>query len=357
MGTMKKWIIGLLVLGALVWAGVKFWPGRKAAAPVYETVTVERGDLERSVQASGEVKPQNRVELKPPFSGRLEEVLVREGDWVKRGQVLAWLSSSERAALLDAARARGPEELKKWEERYRPTPLLSPISGTLIARSFEPGQGVGPSDAVLTVSDRLIVKAAVDETDIARVKNGGEARLTLDAYASEPFDAKVVHIAYEARTTNNVTVYEVEVAPLKAPAFMRSGMTASVDFIAERRTGVLTIPNDAIQPRKERAEGNAMAGAVERAARNSGKPRREGPREGGRRATVLQPGATKDAAPIEKEVRLGFSDGKNTEVVEGLKEGDQVLVASAVLPSAAAAGKNPFMPQRGGGGRPPRGAR
>src|SRR6185436_13241208 len=101
------------------------------------------------------------------------------GDWVKKGQILAWLSSSERAALLDAARARGPEEVKKWEELYKPTPMLAPIAGTLIARNFEPGQGVNASDGVLVLSDRLIVRANVDETDIAQLRVGQAARLTL----------------------------------------------------------------------------------------------------------------------------------------------------------------------------------
>ena len=393
---MKKTLIALVIVG-LGWAAYSFWPRKAAQTFTYRAATVTRGDLAKSIQASGSVAPQNRVDLRPPFSGRLEEVLVREGDWVKKGQILAWLSSTERAALLDAARARGPEELKKWEDLYRATPMLAPISGTLIARSFEPGQGVGASDAVLTVSDRLIVKANVDETDIAQVKVGQAAQLTLDAYPDQPFPAKAVHIAYEARTVSNVTVYEVEVAADKTPAFMRSGMTASVDFYTEKHPDVLMIPNEAIQPKKDGGDkrgANAMADG-QRAARadmassgssdssvGAGSPRpassgaggqRQGGWQGhkrgegkgaggaggaghGRRATILVPGPLgkdgKTGDPIEKEIRVGLSDGKNSEVVDGLAEGDTVMIKTAVLPSAAGSGTNPFMPGRptGGGG-------
>jgi macrolide-specific efflux system membrane fusion protein len=52
--------------------------------------------------------PQNRLEIKPPIAGRAEEVLVNEGELVKAGQIIAWMSSTDRAALLDAARAQGP---------------------------------------------------------------------------------------------------------------------------------------------------------------------------------------------------------------------------------------------------------
>ena len=214
--------------------------------------------------------------------------------------------------------------------------MLSPISGTLIARSFEPGQGVTASDAVLTVSDRLIIRANVDETDIAQLKVGQEARLTLDAYPDQPFDAKAVHIAYEAKTVSNVTVYEVEVAANKTPAFMRSGMTASVDFYTEKHLDVLMIPNDAIQSRAESADKNK---ASPKALGGKGKP-----------SVVLVPGPValngKAGPPVEKEIRTGLSDGKNTEVIDGLAEGETVLLKAVSLPSAVNTGSNPFLPQR-----------
>src|SRR3989338_10376289 len=89
--------------------------GKQAAKETLRRVTVSRQDLRLTKTATGEVTPQNRVEVKPPIAGRIEQMLVREGDAITQGQILAWMSSSDRAALLDAARAQGPEVLAHWE--------------------------------------------------------------------------------------------------------------------------------------------------------------------------------------------------------------------------------------------------
>ncbi len=214
---------------------------------------------------------------------------------------------------------------------------------------------------MIAVSDRLIVKAAVDETDIAQVKVGQKAHMTLDAYPTQPFEGKAVQIAYDAIIVSNVTNYTVEVmAADKIPPFMRSGMTATgLDFYTDKHPNVLQIPNDAIQPRKDGAghggaggSGNAMANALSGAAASgadgsSGRPQGQGGWNGqhgagghdrrcrrggghGRKGTVLVPGpldsSGKPGDPVEKEVHLGMTDGKNTEVLDGLAEGDTVLL-------------------------------
>ena len=131
----RKWvvaIVSLVVVGAI--AGVIV--SRRNATPVtsYREAPVKRGKIEVSVVSTGVVQPENRLEIKPPIAGRVEQVLTREGQKVRKGQILAWMSSNERAALLDAARAKGPEEVARWEELYRATPILAPISGTIILR-------------------------------------------------------------------------------------------------------------------------------------------------------------------------------------------------------------------------------
>ncbi|MCK7497341.1 MAG: efflux RND transporter periplasmic adaptor subunit [Comamonadaceae bacterium] len=115
------------------------WRGGGEQQPEYRPVQVTRGDIDVTVLSVGVVQPRNRLEIKPPIPGRVEQVLVPEGRSVARGTVLAWMSSTERAALLDAARGKGPEEVKRWEELYRATPILAPIDGTVILRNVEPG--------------------------------------------------------------------------------------------------------------------------------------------------------------------------------------------------------------------------
>lgn len=319
----RKWALVLVAVGALALFASR-WFGTSAEAPRYRTVTVARGDVESTVLATGVVQPQNRLELKPPISGRAERILVREGQRVRKGQIVAWMSSIERAALLDAARARGPEELARWEDLFRPTPLIAPLDGVVIAKNVEPGQTVTSQDAVLVMSDRLIVKAQVDETDIAQVYVGQTARVTLDAYPQEVIPAEVDHISYEAKTVSNVTVYEVEVVAETVPDFMRSGMTANVTFILAAKRDRLLLPAEAVH--------------LENGA-----------------ASVLRPSATEKTPPTSVPVETGLTNGKQIEIVAGLAEGDAVLVPQIRLPeeSDVPAG-NPLSPMGSSTRRPVR---
>lgn len=325
---MKKKIVFISILIAAIVAGGYVWRGRKRSqrAAAFKTITVERGNLRVTVLATGATQPQNRLELKPPVAGRIEEILVREGESVRKGQVLAWLSSTERAALLDAARAKGEKELAYWEGVYKPTPLVSPMQGVVIARNMEPGQTVTTQDAPLVMSDRLIVKAQVDETDIGRLQLNLKAEIVLDAYPDRPIAGAVNHIAYEAKTVNNVTMYEVDVLPEHVPPFMRSGMTANVTFIVQKKDGVLFLPQEAV-------------------------------RQQGKESSVLLPAppSAKKKKPESVPIRTGISDGKRVEVADGLKEGDSVLVPDLKLDHKGKRGSNPLSPfggaRPGGGGR------
>lgn len=305
----------LIAIGAvlLIGAGAALWTWRadQQEAPAYREASVTRGDVQVTILSTGIVQPKNRLEIKAPIPGRAEQVLVDQGYRVKKGQVLAWMSSTERAALLDAARARGPEELKRWEELYRPTPILAPLDGTLITRNLEPGQVFTSADAVFVMSDYLIVNAQVDETDLAQIRLGQPASIELDAYPDRPFTGKVDQIAYDAKTVNNVTTYDVEVLPAKTPAFMRSGMTANVSFVQASRHDVLLVPADAVKVH----EG---------------------------RSTVLLAPAQKNAKPVEQQIKTGLTDGKHVEVLDGLAEGQKVLIMRIQAGKAGAA--NPFSP-------------
>ncbi|MBI4309828.1 MAG: biotin/lipoyl-binding protein, partial [Candidatus Omnitrophica bacterium] len=81
-------------------------------------ITVNYGSIQNAVSATGNIQPQNRLAVKPPIGGRIEKILVEEGRQVKIGDLLAVMSSTERAALLDAARLQGGSTLKDWEDVY-----------------------------------------------------------------------------------------------------------------------------------------------------------------------------------------------------------------------------------------------
>jgi macrolide-specific efflux system membrane fusion protein len=142
-------IVLVLVAGVVTFTIMK----KKNGNGQYRSIPVTLGNIQVKVLSTGFVQPENRLEIKPQVSGRVEEVLVKEGQYVKKGQELALVSSTERAALIDAARARGTEEQKKWEAYYKPMPILAPINGMIILRSIEPGQTFTTQDAVLVMSD------------------------------------------------------------------------------------------------------------------------------------------------------------------------------------------------------------
>jgi macrolide-specific efflux system membrane fusion protein len=291
----------------------------EASRPVeYREVAVARGDLAVKILATGVVQPENRLEIKPPIPGRVEAVLVKEGGKIAKGERLALMSSSERAALLDAARGKGEEEVKRWEEFYQAAPILAPISGTLILRAVEPGQTVTSADTLLVMSDRLTVKTQVDETDIAEIRLRQRADVVLDAYPNETIPARVDEIAYEAKTVNNVTTYLVDVLPDHAPASMRSGMTANVSFHATFKGNVLRIPTNALTTREKRS-------------------------------FVLLAGENPREKPVEREITTGLSDGKFVEVISGLSEGARILVSQLKVDpdGGSKAPTNPFAPFAG----------
>ena len=308
-----KWVVILLVL-----AGIGYgYRSRKAAknkvdVPVYEQVEVQVRTLRSTVESTGEIQPRNRLDVKPPIAGRLEELLVDEGAVVKKGQILGWVSSTERATLLDAALATSEEELGYWEELYKPTPLISPLAGTIIARNFEPGQSIAASDAVVVIADDLIVVANLDETDIGLVKIGQQVDVHLEAYLDQGFPCEVEKIAYDARTVSNVTMYEVDVRPLELPEFARSGMTANLEFVLQERSNVPTVESAAIRTVDDRTE-------------------------------VLVPSA--DGGREARPVKTGIADGRFTEIIDGLESGEAVLIEKIKTGQHKSA-TTPFTPKK-----------
>ncbi len=321
---LKKWK-GLFIILILLGAAFFIWTKTKQGKNAQETIRFVQptyGTIQKLVSSTGNVQPQNRLEMKSPIPGRVDKILVEEGETVKKGDVLALLSSTDRAALLDAAKPQGEEAVHYWEDVYKPTPIIASIDGEVIVKSVQPGQTVTTSDDIVVLSDRLIVEAQVDETDIGKVKEGQKAVISLDAYPDIKVDAKVGHIYYESKVVNNVTIYNVDILPDKVPDVFRSGMSANVNIIQESKDNVLTIPLDAVKRGKDK-EGSFV---------------------------FVSQG--KGQKPEKRKIELGISDDTNIEVVSGIDQND-TLVIRAKKPGAPSKGSqaktNPFMPGGGGG--------
>lgn len=313
----KRWKIYLSLLIALtivIGLIVKIRQG-KTTKEIIKEINPVYGKIEVLISTTGTVQPQNRLEIKPSIDGRIESILVNEGDKIRKGQILAWMSSTERAALLDAARPQGEKALKYWREAYKPTPLIAPINGEVIVRAVEPGQTVTSATPVLVLSDRLIVKAQVDETDIGKIKLGQRAMVSLDAYPEHKVKSKVDHIAYESQVVNNVTIYEVDVLPQKIPGVFRSGMSANVKITELSKEDILLVPVEAV---KRDQEGSFV---------------------------LLSPGPGEEL--MKRRVEPGISDDDNIEIISGLQTTDTIIIKTQkyALPKSKNQG-SPFMPSR-----------
>jgi len=310
----SKIIIVIILLTIGFFAYTHFFSNQQDSTGKIELIQPVMGDVLITIATTGVVEPQNRLEIKPSIGGRIDSVLVEEGDPVKKGETLAWMSSTERAALIDAARSQGEEALAYWEEAYKKSPIISPIDGEVIVRSVEPGQTVTTADAVLVLSNRLMINAQFDETDIGKVKKAQTALITLDAYPDVKIDGIVDHIAYESEIVSNVTIYNVDILPKEIPEILRSGMSVTVEVIEKDSGNVLTIPSKAIHYDEER------------------------------QFVLLK---DSQGETIERDVTIGLNDEKNAEVTSGLTLKDNVILqGSAYLPKKKSTGTNPFMPSR-----------
>ena len=282
----------LLILGIIITYQLKETK-EKVEVINYVPYTVSTADVKEIIDTTGEVSALNRVEIKPSVSGRVDKLLVNEGDNVRKGQVLAYLSSSDRVAILDAVRANPNENIKDWENTYKATPVISPMNGKIILRNVVEGQTISTSDILYALADELIVLASVDEADIGKIKNGQKAEITLDAYKDVTINGKVFQILEEGKNVSNVITYYVKIRPEKTPAFFKSLMTANIDIIVKEQKDALVIPWDSFQ---EDEQGQTF---------------------------VLIGDNMQQSKHI---ITTGILDGDNVEVTSGLSKGDTILV-------------------------------
>ncbi|MEK7859598.1 MAG: efflux RND transporter periplasmic adaptor subunit, partial [Elusimicrobiota bacterium] len=320
---MKRTLIAVLValaVGGGVWR-YSLTGSRKERGGRGKPVSAVRGPIEQSIDATGSVAPQNRVEIKPPVGGRIEKLLVDEGDKVATGQIVAWMSSTDRTAILDAARAQGPEQVKRWEDSYKPTAVFASLPGEVILRNVVVGQAVDGGTVLFAVADTLIVNAQVDESDIGKIKLGQKARIRLDSYPGQPIDGKVFDILFEGKNVSSVITYGVKIRPDQVPPFFRSQMTANVSFLITRKEDALLLPAAAIK---------------------------DGP--GGTRVVTMASSAQAEG-PESREVKIGIETDEQVEILSGLAEGDRVLLSNSRYQAQKAPESSPLssLPGRGMG--------
>ena len=256
--------------------------------------------------------------------------------------------------------------------------IYSPIDGIVISKGVEVGQTVAASFSTPTLFTRandlhsMQVVADVDEADIGQVKEGAEVTFTVDAYPDAVFEGRVNQVRMQANTNNNVVTYEVVIHAENPELKLKPGLTANVNIYSMRRQGVLRLPVKATRFRpeerlhKERPDSMRRRPPFPNDSMHRSRPekpdsmRRRPPFSEGKACAdslggerkivfVMNRNAKEGEPDLQpRRVRVGVSDRIYYEVLDGLKEGDEVCVgmgvAGAVQKTGPAAARSPFMP-------------
>ncbi|MGH7968520.1 MAG: efflux RND transporter periplasmic adaptor subunit, partial [Limisphaerales bacterium] len=245
--------------------------------------------------------------------------------------------------------------------------ILSPVNGIVISRAVELGQTVASSFSTPTLFQiandltRMQIDTSVDESDIGGIKQGQSVDFTVGAYPNRTFHGVVTQVRNAPTTLNNVVTYDTVIGVTNSDYSLKPGMTANVSIVVARHQHVLEIPNAALrfEPLETvLVETNTIASGTAALANNHNHqaPRSFTHESSASRARdwsetdpfhtifILRPGAQSGTPTLEAvQVTTGVSDNIQTEVLSGLKEGDQV-VTGLIIPDLASGTKprNPF---------------
>ena len=391
----KRWVIISIVAVAVVALVIVAVAATRGGTKIDPTklAKVEKGDLAKSVVATGKVTPITKVEIKSKASGIVKKLYVDAGDKVHQGQVLAELDRDEIQAEVNSSRAqlisaeatqKGSEAdlrraevdaqgvdvptlqrqyerakqmasdgvvsasalddaqrayelavnkrdvaraqytvnkakvaqaqadveksratLNQLEEQLSYTTITSPLDGVVLSRDVEIGDAVSSilvlgsgATLVMTLGDtsEVYVKGKVDESDIGKVYLGQPARIRVETFKDKAFTGKVTKISPMGVEKDNVTTFEVRVSITNPGGELKAEMTANAEILLDEHKSVLMIPEGAIMYDKDK---NTSVDIPDPKAK-----------DGMRKVAV----------------KIGISNGAKTEVLSGLKEGEEVVL-------------------------------
>ena len=380
---MKKWlkIIGFLGVLVVAFLGVRIFLTNESQ-PKYRFVyeTVAKRDLRTSISAT---------EIGTQVSGDIAKIHVDFNNKVKKGQILAELDKSKLKATLAQAEislyaaendysykkkvleriqklsengSASAVELENAEYDFRSAELSlkraknevavaklnlsycvikSPIDGVVLERSVDVGQTVAASMSAPTLFilakdlSRMRVMASVDEADIGSVQSGQSVEFYVDAFIDEVFYGTVKEVRLNPVTTSNVVTYTVVIEAENPKHKLLPGMTATCTIVTQEKKDVLSISVKSLKFRPNTPTPPMALGKTPSVKMN--KSRKE--------SRVF---FTKGEKIHPLFLKTGISDGVYTEVLEGLSEGDSVLVAEEPIEmqkeNNSTKEKSPFMP-------------
>ena len=386
---MKKVIVAVIIVVGIALAFFAFRPKEKEVVK-YDSFEVKKGDIRNTITATGTIEPITQVEVGTQVSGTIAHIYVDYNTDVKKGQLIAELDKTvleseyesqlsafysnqneydyqkknhERVAGLHAknlvsdsdfetseyqyekarrALDRSRSDLLKAKTNLNYCMIYSPIDGVVISRVVDEGQTVAATfntpKLFVIANDlrKMRVIADVDEADIGQVKEGQKVIFRVDAFPDEYFEGAVTQVRLEPIVTSNVVTYEVVIDAPNPDLKLKPGLTASITVLIHEKTDVLMIPLRALRFQPEEEHGQPLKSESCKTAP-------------GMKSVWVQAAGNL----MNKNVRLGISDGIYTEVTEGLQAGERVITGIQVPVSASGMkqvkpGGNPLMPNMTG---------
>ncbi len=314
----NKWlIIGLIVIlavgGFLFWKWFNNRPGTRKSTNQdlnsHMVYTVERGEIRKTVSATGNLSPIEERELRTLVNGEVIDIKVQEGQRVKKGEVLIELSKYQQQleylkaqTAYDAARINGSTTTIKEQElnlkiasnNLEATVIKAPFAGLITDVMIKKGDNLGANQfAALLIDDSsYYIEVNVDESDSREVQVGQEVIIDINAIPEKSFKGKVSAKAQRAIEVNGVITVPVKVMLEDTTHYLMPNFSADLEIIVERVEDQLVIPITAV-------------------FENNG------------REQVIK---IVDGNRLPTAVKTGLSDGVQIVVEEGLNPGDRVLI-------------------------------
>jgi HlyD family secretion protein len=386
----KHLLIGGLTLAlvGVVGYGISGWLGQSDTER-YKTQAVEQGEVAQNVSANGTLNPVTLVSVGTQVSGTVKRLLVDYNSKVEKNQVLAELDDTLLAAQAgqDAANLRSAKAslelavasekrmqalfaqdyvarqdldqavqtrksaqaaveqqqaaLAKSRANVSYAVIRSPVSGTVVDRQVDIGQTVAASFQTPTLFKiaqdltKMQIDSAFAEADIGQIKEGQPVRFNVDAFPNRTFHGVVKVIRLNPTTTSNVVTYDVVISVDNPDQILLPGMTAYVNINVAKKIDVLLVSNAALRFKPLDPPKTAAADAATKPGeKKPDSQRRRDPTVG--TVWVLE-GDKLHSVPV----KIGITDGRNTEIVEGaLKAGDKLVVAENSGKSKTGSGSN-----------------
>jgi HlyD family secretion protein len=353
---LKKIIIGIVILIVIIGILSAVFSGKPKGESV-TWVAVKRGDIVNKALAMGKIEPKKEISIKSQIAGIVKKIFVEVGDKVQEGSPLIEInpnptpleyadakrqvalaqidmedcrSKFERSKSLCEKSLVCQEEFETSKKNFQESELRyklafeklslieggkvtiadkdiesiirSPMPGIILERLINEGDSVvpltswQPGTGLMTLADmgNLIFRGMVDEIDVGFLQENMEASIEIGALAGKKINGKIIRIAPKAVKVGEATKFNIEIEIVQqANVNIRAGYSANAHVIINQKENVLSIPERLVEFKDDKT-------------------------------FVEVRGQNKDGSIVKKEIKVGLSDGINIEVLEGLKEGEEI---------------------------------